>query len=167
MGKFAIQHEIKCDVDTFWRVFFDQEYNKRLYLDGLGFSAYEILEQRETPDTITRKVKGTPKMNVPGPIAKLLGSSFSYVEDGSFDRATRLWKWKVTPSALAEKTRNEGSLRVEPVGADRVRRIAEIFVEAKVFGVGGLIESSLEKQLREGWDASVPFMHKWLGSHPA
>jgi hypothetical protein len=162
MAKFTLTHEINCDADTFWRVFLDQEYNKKLYLEGLGFNGYEILEQRETDDSVTRKVKGTPKMNVPGPLAKLVGANFSYIEDGKLDRASKIWTWKVTPSSMADKVRNEGTLRLEPIGSDKVRRIAELVVEAKVFGVGGLIESTLEKQLREGWEASVPFMHKWL-----
>ena len=38
-------------------------------------------------------------------------------------------------------------------------------IEAKIFGVGGLIESSAEKQLREGWDKSAVFMNKWLAEH--
>lgn len=162
MTNFTLTHEIQCSTDTFWRIFLDQEYNKKLYLEGLGFAGYDILEQRETADSVTRKVKGAPKMKAPGPIAKLIGPNFSYIEDGKLDRATGLWTWKVTPSAMAEKVRNEGKLRIEPIGSDRVRRIAEIVVEAKVFGIGGLIESTLEKQLREGWEASVPFMHKWL-----
>lgn len=165
MSKFTLVHEINCDADTFWKVFLDQEYNKKLYLEGLGFSGYDILEQRETDTTVTRKVKGTPKMNLPGPIAKLVGPNFSYVEDGALDRATKIWTWKVTPSSMADKVRNEGTLRIEPIGDNKVRRIADLVVEAKVFGVGGLIESSLEKQLREGWEASVPFMHKWLAAH--
>lgn len=165
MPKFTLTHEIQCDVDTFWRVFLDQEYSKKLYLEGLGFSAYEILDQRETPESVTRKIKGTPKNNLPGPIAKLVGNNFSYIEDGKLDRKTGIWTWKVTPSTMAEKLRNEGSLRVEPVGSDRVRRIANLDIEARVFGIGGMIESTLEKQLREGWDASVPFMNRWIDAH--
>ncbi|MCY1061694.1 DUF2505 domain-containing protein [Nannocystis sp. SCPEA4] len=165
MAKFTLTHEINCDADTFWRIFLDQEYNKKLYLEGLGFAGYDILEQRETDTTVTRKVKGTPKMNLPGPIAKLVGANFSYVEDGKMERANKIWTWKVTPSSMADKVRNEGSLRIEPIGDNKVRRIADIVIEAKVFGVGGMIESTLEKQLREGWEASVPFMHKWLATH--
>jgi hypothetical protein len=47
-----------------------------------------------------------------------------------------------------------------------VRRVAEILIEAKVFAVGGLIESSAEKQLRDGWDKSAVFMNRWLEKNP-
>ncbi len=164
MGKFTVTHEIRCNVETFWKTFFDKDFNQKLYLEGLGFPAYKTLEQNETETGITRKVHGQPKMNMPGPVAKLIGSNFSYTEDGSFNKATKVWTWKLTPSTLADKMRNEGSVRVEAIGDDKVRRVADLLIEAKVFGLGGLIESSAEKQLREGWDQSAVFMNKYFDS---
>ena len=164
MGKFTVTHEIHCNVEAFWKLFFDKGFNDKLYLEGLGFPAYKALEQNETETKITRRVEGTPKMNMPGPVAKLMGSNFSYKEEGSFDKATRIWTWKLIPSTLADKMRNEGSVRVEAVGDDKVRRVAELLIEAKIFGLGGLIESSAEKQLREGWDQSAVFMNKYIAA---
>jgi hypothetical protein len=103
-------------------------------------------------------------MNMPGPVAKLMGSNFSYKEEGSFDKATKIWSWKLIPSTLADKMRNEGSVRVEAVGDDKVRRVAELLIEAKIFGLGGLIESSAEKQLRDGWDQSAVYMNKYIAA---
>jgi hypothetical protein len=162
MGKFTVTHEIRCNVETFWETFFDKSFNDKLYLEALGFPAYKTIEQNETETQITRKVHGQPKMNVPGPVAKLFGANFSYTEEGSFNKATKIWTWKLTPSTLADKMRNEGSVRVEAIGSDKVRRVADLFIECKVFGLGGLIESSAEKQLREGWDTSAVFMNKYL-----
>lgn len=162
MPKFTITHEFNSDEDTFWKVFFDKAFNDRLYKEHLQFSQYEVVDQRETDAEIVRKVKGSPKMNLPGPVAKLFGSGFSYVEEGRLNKATKLWTWKMTPSALGDKLRNEGTMRIEKIGEGRIRRIADITIEAKVFGVGGLIESSAEKQLREGWDASAPFFQKGI-----
>ncbi len=165
MGKFTVTHEINCDVDTFWKVFFDKSFNDKLYLETLGFPEFKVLEQNETDQRITRKVAATPKMEVPGPVAKLLGSNFRFTEEGTFDRATKTWRWKTIPSTMADKLRNEGTLRVEAAGPNKVRRVAEIEVEAKIFGVGGLMESSAEKQLRQGWDESATFMNKYLGEN--
>ncbi len=103
-----------------------------------------------------------PKMTMPGPVAKLLGSNFRYTEEAKLDKARKVWTFKMTPSVLADKMRQEGSMRVEPVGDGKVRRIADIVIEAKIFGVGGLIESSAEKALREGWDQSAVFMNKYI-----
>jgi len=162
MGKFTVTHEINCDAETFWKAFFDKDFNEKLYKGALAFPEYTITEQTDTDAQITRTVAAQPKMEMPGPVAKLLGSSFRYVEKGSMDKAKKLWVWKLTPSTLADKLRTEGTVRIEPVGDTKVRRIAEMTVEAKIFGLGGLMESSAEKQLRDGWDKSAVFMNKWL-----
>lgn len=167
MAKFTVTHEIRCDVDTFWKLFFDRTFNEKQYRQALGFPEFEILDQKETDTQITRRVSAVPKMTMPGPVAKLLGSNFRYTEDGTFDKAAKVWRWKVTPSVLAEKLRQEGTLRVEPAGAGRVRRIADLTVEAKIFGLGGLMESSAEKQLREGWDQSAVFMNQYVETEHA
>lgn len=70
----------------------------------------------------------------------------------------------MTPSTMADKLRQEGTMRIEPIGDSKVRRIAELTMEAKVFGIGGLIESTTEKQLREGWDRSAVFMNRYIQS---
>jgi hypothetical protein len=160
MAKLNLVHEIRCDVDAFWTAFFDREYNDKLYLGALAFPDFKIVDQKETDKEIVRTCTGEPKMVMPAPIAKLFGSSFRYTEVGRFDKATKVWTWKMTPSTLAEKIRNEGVLEVEPVGEGKIRRVVEILLEAKVFGVGGMIESSAEKQLRDGWDASAKFMNE-------
>jgi len=162
MPTFTLTHEIQCNEETFWKVFFENAFNEELYQKVLGFPEYLILQQDQTDTQITRRVIGQPKMNMPGPVAKLLGSGFRYTEEGRFDKAQRVYSWKMTPSTLADKLRQEGSVRVEPAGDNKVRRIATMINEAKVFGIGGLIESSAEKQLREGWDRSAVFLNKWI-----
>lgn len=166
MGKFTVTNEIRCNQETFWRIFFDKAFNEELYLKVLGFPSFKIVSQTENDREILRKVAGQPKMNVPGPLAKMFGPGFGYTEEGRFDRATQVWTWKLTPSSMAEKLRNEGSVRVTSTGENTVRRVADITIEAKIFGVGGLIESTTEKQLREGWETSAVFMNKWLAEHP-
>jgi hypothetical protein len=58
-----------------------------------------------------------------------------------------------------------GTVRAERVSDTKCRRVAEMSVEAKIFGLGGIIEGASEKQLREGWDKSASFMNKWVETH--
>ena len=162
MKKLSLKHEINCSAEHFWKVFFDKEFNEKLYLQGLGFPEFKTLEQNETDQKITRRTQGRPKVDLPGPIAKVLGPNFGYIEEGSFDKSRKVWTWKMIPSTMAEKLKNEGTVRVEAVGDNKVRRVADLVVEAKIFGIGGLMESTAEKQLRDGWENSAHFMNKWL-----
>ncbi|NUP10320.1 MAG: DUF2505 family protein [Polyangiaceae bacterium] len=163
MGTVKISHDINCNEETFWQLFFDKEFNDKLYKEGLEFPEYVNEEQTETASEIKRRTRGRPKLkNVPGPVAKLLGDKFGYVEAGSMSKQEKVWRWKLTPSTLAEKMRQEGSLRIEPIGDNKVRRHVEMLIEAKVFGVGGILESTAEKQLRDGWNDSATFMNRWI-----
>jgi hypothetical protein len=166
MPTFTVTHEINCDEATFWKLFIDKEFNEHLYREGLGFPEFNVVEQVETDTEVRRKTAGKPKLNnIPGPVAKLLGDSFRYTEVGSMDKAQKVWKYKLTPSTMADKLRQEGKVTCQPLGENKVKRVAELIIEAKVFGIGGMLESATEKSLREGWDDSAKFMNKWLADH--
>ncbi len=165
MRQINLAHEINCNVETFWKVFFDKEFNTSLFLKELGFPSYQIVEKTETDTAIIRVIKGQPKMSGPKAMMKLIGDSFGYQEDGRLDRNTGVFTWKMTPNKLAGKLRCEGTVRAEPLGDDKCKRLADITVEAKVFGIGGVIESNTEKQFREGWDQSASYMNRWLKEH--
>ena len=164
MRKITLTHEINCSVDRFWEVFFDQEFNQKLFLDHLGFPEYEVIKQETKDDgTVERIIRGRPQMNVPKPVAKALGDKFGYEESGK--KEGDVWKWSMKTNTLTDKLHTKGSVRCEKISDDKCRRVAEIEMEAKVFGIGKLIEQSTEKEMREGWDKSAAFMNKWLAEH--
>jgi Protein of unknown function (DUF2505) len=162
MHSFTLSHEIQCDEETFWKIFFDKDFNAALYKEGLAFPDYSVLELKESDKEIFRRVKVTPKMDAPAPVAKVLGSSFSYVEEGTFDRAAKIYRWKSIPSQMAEKVKTDGDVRAQPAGDGKVTRLSKFNYEAKIFAIGGLVESSIEKSLRSGWDKSAVFFNDWL-----
>ena len=162
MGKMTVTHTINCNVERFWKVFLDKEFNTELYGKVLGFPDFQITSQVDDETSVTRKVSAQPKMEVPGALQKLIGAGFRYTEEGSMKKSEGVWRWKMTPSTLADKLFTSGVVRVEAAGDNKVRRVAEITIEAKIFGLGGLIESTTEKQMRDGWDKSAVFMNQYL-----
>jgi hypothetical protein len=165
MGTFLMRHELDCDCDRFWKLFFDKEWNEALF-KSLEFPEWKLVDQRETDKEIIRIIKATPKMEAPGPVKKLLGSKFGYDEEGRFDKATKKHKFVIKPNVLTDKLRNEGTVQCEPRGEGKSTRVVEIIAEAKVFGVGGMMEASFEKSFRVGWQASADFINKWVKEHP-
>jgi uncharacterized protein DUF2505 len=167
MGKFTMRHEIDCDVDRFWKLFFDREMNTKLFAH-LEFPKWEIVDQREEDKEIVRIIKATPKLDAPGPVRKLLGEGFGYTEDGRYDKASRTFRFVIKPNTLENKLRNEGTVRCEPSGKgeSKCTRIVEVTVEAKVFGIGGMVESMTEKSFRDGWGKGATFINQWIKDHP-
>lgn len=161
-AKVSLSQIIECSEAEFWKSFFDPALNKRLFLEGLGFRGYETVEQKETDEAITRTTRVEPKLALPGPVAKVFGSSFHYGEQGRFDKATKVWRWKMIPSTMTDKLHVDGKLEVTPIGEDKVRRDIEIALEAKVMMIGGLIEDTFKKQLSDGWQKGADVQNAWL-----
>jgi hypothetical protein len=149
---------LPCSAETFWKIFFDESYIRALYLEGLQFTECQILERNEG----ARRMRLSPKL--PGVLQKLVGDSFGYDEHGTLDRTRNLWTWKMFPRKDLVATR--GSMRIEPISEKECRRHDEVVIEAKMFGVGGLIESTTEKEVRASFDKELAFFSKWLVDHP-
>ena len=167
MRVYSFSHEIHCSEARFWEVFFDRSFNETLFREELGFPTFDIISQEEHDGATTRIIRGKPKMNMPKAVMKVLGENFGYEETGTLDPKTKRWNWTMKPNTLADKLFNTGCLWIEPLGEDRCKRMVEMRSEAKIFGVGGLIEKTSEAEFRAGWDASAIFMNKWLADHPS
>lgn len=156
--KATTTHVFDCDVETFWKTYLDETYTKKLLVEVLGFPKVEVLDRTET----SRKLRVVPKLALPAPVMKLVGDSFAYEDHGVLDRAANEWRYRVVPSALKDKLTTEGAVRVEPAGEGKCRRIDSVTIEARVFGLGSLIESSAEAEVKAGWAKEERFLREWL-----
>jgi hypothetical protein len=157
---------LPCTPDTFWRVFLDEAYVRSLYFDGLGFKGFEVLAMGES----SRRLRIVPKLSLPAPLAKLLGETFAYEEHGELDRAKNRWSWRMVHpkgGGLGGIVATHGTVQIERDGDARCRRADEIAIEAKLFGLGGLIEASAEREARSAWAREHVFMSRWLESRAA
>jgi Protein of unknown function (DUF2505) len=160
MRKLTITQDIETDVAQHWQLFLDDAFNREQFLEGLRYPSYELIERVETETSIRRTIKVTPRLELPRPVAKLLGDGFGYTDAGTFDKKTQVWKTVLTPNLLKGKLRSELTVRTEPRGERRCTRICDVIVEANVFAIGGLVESSLESNVRTGWAAAAAYMNK-------
>lgn len=161
---FTVRHTFDVDVDTFWReVFFNNDFNRTLYLEHLGFSSYEVIEEKKEPDgTVTRKVRQTPKTEAPAVVKKLIGNEVSYVEEGRFDPAKKRWAYTIAPSKLADKIKIGGEFWAEPKGEGKIERICTVDLEVKIFGVGKAVEAFIEKQTKDSYDKAAAYTRKFI-----
>jgi len=157
-----MDHEFRCDEATFWdQVFFDDAYNEELYKVALRFPKFEKLSLEDKGTTIVRRVKASPPQDAPGPIKSLVGGEFWYTEEATFDKATKRLRFKTIPSKMAEKMTIEGTIRTQASG-DKIRRIADVTVSVKIFGLGGTVEGFIVKGLKESFERGAKFTNEWL-----
>ncbi|MEZ4394880.1 MAG: DUF2505 domain-containing protein [Polyangiales bacterium] len=163
MNKFTMTHEFNCSVETYWnKLQFDDEVNNALYKKALGFPEYSLLEHKDSETEIFRRVSVTPKMDMPAAVQKVLGSNFRYTEETRYNKKAGTMSFKAIPSTLADKLTTTGVLRMEALGPNRCRRIIDVTTEAKVMLVGGVLESTAEKNVRDGYDKGARFFNQWI-----
>ena len=167
MPEVTLRHEIDTNEDTYWPTcVFDADFNTKLYVDALKFPGWKLLESKEDDATIQRRVQVDPPMgNMPGPLKKVLGDKLSYVEEGTFDKKSKRYSFKVIPSTLADKTKVVGEMWVESLGPKKIARVCRINVEVKVFMVGGLVEDRILSDLRASYDKGTTFTNDYLKQH--
>ena len=162
--KFTARQVFNCDVDTFWnKIFFDPEYNKTLFLEGLGFKGCEILELTGEPGTARKRVMKTePKAEAPAVVTKLIGGNFTYTETGTFDPATKVWTYEIVTSQMADKVKTKGRFYLQPTGEKQCERINEVELNVSIFGVGGVIEKFIEGQTQDSSRKTAEFTNQWI-----
>ncbi len=162
MSEVRIQHPMECSADTYWRCVFDAEYNRRLYMEALHFRECTVLEQKETESSISRKVKlNPPPADLPAPVAKLIGD-LSWVEEGTFDKATKRYRFKITPASLPDKTHISGEIWAEATGEKSCVRVAAMKIEVKVMLVGSVIEGRIAEDTKKSYAAAAPFTGQFV-----
>jgi hypothetical protein len=157
---------LPCTPERFWSVYLDPGYLRALYVEELRYKGLDVLEVTAT----SRKLRVVPRLNLPRPLEALVGDSFAYEDHGTLDRARNEWTWRmVQPKDLDPRAKprkdvvtTRGVVRVEAVGTSECRRTDELVIEARIFGLGGIIESSAEKEARAAWAKEFAFLKRWL-----
>jgi hypothetical protein len=160
-----MRHEIGCDPDTYWeKCVLSDDYNKSLFLEGLKFPRYRLLEQKDQGNTVFRKVEVEPLLvGLPGPVKKVIGDSLSYVEEGTYDRTTKRYRFTSTPNgSLKGKATTSGEMYCEKVGDKQCVRVSKLRVEVKVFMVGGLVEDRLVGDLKTSYAKAAEFTTRYV-----
>ena len=136
-------------------------------MSGLGFASCDCGEPIDEGETMRRQMRVTPKINVPAAVAKLLGPRLAYTEKGVFDKATERFKFDTILSVLADRIRMGGTVSIKDHGDGTCTRVTELWTEAKIFGIGGMVERAAESNLRDGWSESARWINEWLDKNPA
>jgi hypothetical protein len=164
MPEFRVEHAFNCSEQTFWsKIFFDQEYNRRLFLERLKFAGWKETKHEERDGKVVRVVEAIPPIgDLPSALKAVVGEGAGYEERGTLDLATNRYTAEVTPNRLAEKISVRIELSTVADGPDRCKRIAKGNVNVKIFGVGGLLEKKMISDLEKSYTKSAEFTNEYI-----
>ena len=161
--QFTVQRRIPCNPQQFWElVHGSREFGESVHRDHLGFG-FEVL----TDDKATGhwKTKVTPNLKPPEVLLKAAGGKgdgFYYVEEGHRDVVSNVYTFTITPSIFSDKVVVKGVLSLVPVGNEAVDRTVKVTIDAKIFGIGGIVETFVERSVKQSYENSAEFTDAWL-----
>jgi hypothetical protein len=166
--KYTIVDEFEATPQRYWEVFFDEEYNRRLF-EALRVGR-EVLEVRRAGEgdalEIHRKQRLTPQREVPALLQKFIKGAVAYVEDNHFRARTNAMSVVTTPSFMAESIVTRGTYRLEVAGPRAVTRIWDGEVTVKIPLVGPRAEKLLVDEVTASYRTTTDFTRRWLAEHP-
>lgn len=160
---FTVTHKIETDVDGFWTAFLDPELGRALAEDLKEYAGFEVVEdRRDEQGNVHRRINCWTKIEIPSIAQKFVGDG-KYAEVGVFDNAKKRYKAQYLPNMNAEKIRTDFEIYARPIGDGKhCERVIETENVVKIFGIGGMLSSLMERTQREGHDHSAEFTNKWL-----
>ncbi len=164
MAEIRVEHVFKCSEETFWtKVFFDDDYNRRLFQEILKFPAWRVAKSEERGDEVHRTVEASPPIgDLPGPLKAVIGDNAGYEERGVFNKATRRYRVQVVPNRMSDKISVVVEMWTEPMGDQQCKRLARATATAKIFGVGGMLEKKLLSDLERSYEKSAAFTNTFV-----
>jgi hypothetical protein len=164
MPSFRVEHTFECSEDCYWdRVFFDEEYNRRLFYDELHFTEWRELEKKDEGPRVLRLVRAKPPLgDLPGALKAVVGDSVGYEERGVYERSTHRYEAKVQPNRLADKVSVSVTMATERLDEHRCKRWVTGTVTARIAFVGGILEQRMIGDLSRSYAKSAEFTNRFL-----
>jgi LPS O-antigen subunit length determinant protein (WzzB/FepE family) len=167
MKTVSITDEFDCSADTYWEKFmFDDSFFEKLN-PQIQIKKREILEKKDDATTLYRKIKNTPSIEMPGVVAKVIGSDASYIEESWFTKATKAYRFTVSSQAAGKRLDFQGTIAVVSLGDKKCRREMRANIKVDVMFVGGTIEEHLAKQITDGYKAATRVTREEITRLPA
>jgi len=160
---YTVRHTIDTDVDGFWKLFLDMGVARAMWTDLGSPGSFEVVEERVSEQgSIHWTIDYAAEIELPNFVKKLVGDG-SYSEVGVFDNAQKVYSARCVPKVNADKFCTTFEITAQPLGdGSRCERVIAVENKVKVFGVGGLIESYLERSQREAHTKVADFLNRWI-----
>ena len=160
--KLHVRHVFPCSPAEFWRIFWDERYDRML--DDAAGLRREVLEEWMEEGQRCWRVRFRPEGEKAGMAARLLGPGLlEYEQEGRWDEAAGVVHWRVLPqsSSLAGKVDAAGVLAVRPVDGGCERTVSGDVV-VKIPLLGSTIESQVRSSVVESYERAAEVTGQWL-----
>ncbi len=163
-----LENEIPISAEELWQTLHTPEFDAFIAKE-YEFKEYAELERQVSGNLVHRRVRiitGTDLSYIPFGLAhKILGGNeiiYEEIQDKYLDRYEMHWedKW-IEPSSFRNKIQVSGKLQLIPIDDARCKRIREMSIAIRMFGVGHILEGMVAVQAKKTSEKFSRVVTKW------
>jgi hypothetical protein len=148
------------DLDTFEKLYFDEDFNDAMCRDNK--LSRTVIKYESDDERLERVLRIGPERTLPAPMKKILKSDrLEYEERLSYKWGSLRATWEVIPSVMASKVTATGSIVFKETGSGIVR-IADGDIRVKLLGVGGVVEKLVVGDVEKSFVNAGRFTQRWI-----
>ncbi|MDY0004766.1 MAG: DUF2505 family protein [Polyangia bacterium] len=157
--KVSTSEVYRCSVERYVEEYFNPEGRHRRVAGagGVSFSAKEV--KREAPEW-TMRAELVEKLNAPAPVRKLFGEINRLEEESRWAVGGDLIQVVVRPDRMRDKLSIQMLYRLEGLADGTCKVTLDMEIQARVFGVGGLIEKMAAKEMPEAFSKDAAYFNE-------
>ena len=159
--KVSTTEVFRCPVEKYFEEYFNPEGRHRRVVGagGVSFTAKEV--RREAPEW-TMRAELVEKLNAPAAIRKLFGETNRFEEESRWVVGTRMIEVKVRPDRMRDKLSIQMRYQMESLADGTCRVTLEMDIQARIFGIGGLVEKMAAKEMPHAFSKDAAFFNAHL-----
>jgi hypothetical protein len=152
--KLFVESHLPVDPETAWKVFESETFDERLQAQT-GMKVEKLSETPQGEGVLIRKMKYTSGNELPGLVAKALGSKhLTYTQTNRMDYTTSRLDWTVELPVLQDRVSVAGSTIIEP-HPNGCRRVVDGEITVKMRVVGSQIEKAVVAEFEKSMGRAV------------
>lgn len=162
--KITSQQTYHVDLARYFELLVDGETRARREIEGAGSVSYRVLERKEEGGVIRYRAEMVSRVDAPAPVRKIIGETSRMEEEITYRQGGEVAQVRYRTDALGDRGRLEGEIRARAAGPGRTDVTLDITAEIKMFGLGGIMEKMVDRELREHLVKDVAFVNTHLAS---
>lgn len=143
--------------------FFEQTFNEKNRAEretkGCRAISYRVLSSDKDDRQWRQVAEVVDKIDAPGAIRKVFGETTTVEETSIWTVGTDTIKVSYKPDKMPNKITMQGEFRVTPHGDGSCKVIMDLEITVKIFGIGGMMEKLIAKELPEHMAKDVAYFN--------
>lgn len=163
--QFSLEHRFDIDRETYMaEVYFNKEMGRQMD-QALGLGSKELIEEVDDEAIYKRVNMVRPQRDLPRALRKVLGDKgLGFFETTIHYKGEFRLEWKMKTEMMPDRIFGGGEILILDDNGATIRRVSGE-INAKIFGVGGMIEKTSVENVRESYDKAAAITSQWIADH--